>query len=55
MLREALSFQMSEEIVDWESKALEYAAKLKELVVVIKEEREANRKVRSLFSFVVFF
>jgi hypothetical protein len=46
---------MSEEIVDWESKALEYAAKLKELVVVIKEEREANRKVRSFCGRFFFF
>ena len=36
---------MSDE-TDWEAKALEYAGKLKELVKVIKEEREANRKVR---------
>jgi hypothetical protein len=39
----------NDEAIDWESKALEYAAKLKDLVVVIKEEREANRKVYFFF------
>jgi hypothetical protein len=37
--------------IDWQQKALEYANKLKELVVVIKEEREANRKVTCAQSF----
>ena len=38
---------MSNTDVDWQEKALEYAGKLKDLVKVIKEEREANRKVRA--------
>lgn len=45
--------------VDWQAKALEYATKLKELVSVIKEEREANSKVKfskflKFFSFVLY-
>jgi hypothetical protein len=36
---------MTDDNVDWKEKSLEYAGKLRDLVNIIKEEREANQKV----------